>query len=258
MGEALYGQDAQHPDTTPRYRDNGDGTINASDKRTLVKAAEGASAITVGAPATGDCRPSKSIAPSSASAAPICGPMPPTPPEAFHSSMPTTSISVTVTSARATASSTPSARPRPCTWTRARPYTGGSTPDSPACPSRWRNCAPTRAVGRCAASRTWLAPRAKGWGASSGIALRKLRTQLFLPVRPRPRTSRVAPDRNPRALPCHSVAVLIKARPLSPSISTSRGSSLWLHEQDPMLRSLGRAERLSQSTPLAPREGTAR
>ncbi len=118
--------------------------------------------------------------------------------------------------------------------------------------------APTRAVGRCAASTTWLAPRAKGWGASSGTALLKLRNQLFLPVRPRPRTSRVSPDRNPRALPCHSVAVLIKARPLSPSISTSRGSSLWLHEQDPMLRSLGRAERLSQSTPLAPREGTAR
>ncbi len=66
--EVLYGQDAQRPGTTPSYRDNGDGTvsdlvtgqmwtksldlngdgtINAADKRSLVKAAKGSSAITV-------------------------------------------------------------------------------------------------------------------------------------------------------------------------------------------------------------------
>lgn len=28
MGEALYGQDAQHPGATPSYRDNGDGTVS--------------------------------------------------------------------------------------------------------------------------------------------------------------------------------------------------------------------------------------
>ncbi|MEI6388179.1 MAG: DUF1566 domain-containing protein, partial [Spirochaetota bacterium] len=68
-GESLFGQDAQHPGTTPSYRDNGDGTvsdlvtglmwtksldlngdgtINASDKRTLAKAGEGASKVTIG------------------------------------------------------------------------------------------------------------------------------------------------------------------------------------------------------------------
>ena len=68
-GEALYGQDAQHPGTTPSYRDNGDGTvsdlvtglmwtksidldgngtISMFDKRTLAQADDEAASLTVG------------------------------------------------------------------------------------------------------------------------------------------------------------------------------------------------------------------
>ena len=67
-GDALYGQDAQHPGTAPSYLDNGDGTvsdlvtglmwtksidlngdgsINATDKRSVVMAAEGASKVKI-------------------------------------------------------------------------------------------------------------------------------------------------------------------------------------------------------------------
>jgi hypothetical protein len=68
-GDALYGQDAQHPGTAPSYQDNGDGTvsdlvtglmwtksidldgsgtIDISDKRSLPQAVAGATSLRVG------------------------------------------------------------------------------------------------------------------------------------------------------------------------------------------------------------------